>query len=64
MLTVEIYKNGLSNRNIYNEVKTQKAIEPELGCEFIKINPYNEDFDILKTINEIFRYIKQPSNNW
>ena len=58
-LGIEIDENGHSDRNIDYERKRQKAIEQELSCKFIRINPGKEDFDIFKTINEIFRHIKQ-----
>ena len=61
-LAIEIDKNGHSNRNIGYEIKRQKAIEQELGFEFIRTDPDEEDFDIFKTINEIFRHIKQSPN--
>ena len=35
----------------------QKAIK-QLGCEFTIIDHDKEDFDILKAVNEIFRYTK------
>ena len=38
--------------------KKQKAIEQELACKFIRIDPDKEDFDIFRAINEIFRHIK------
>ena len=44
-----------------NEIKRQKAIEKELSCKLIRIDPDKEDFDIFVTINEIFRNIKQSS---
>ena len=37
-------------------------MEQKLGCEYIRIDPDKEGFDIFKAINEIFRYIKQSSN--
>ena len=59
-LTTEIDENGHSDdRNIDYEMKRQKAIEQELDCKFIRIDPDKEDFDIFRTINEIFRHIKQ-----
>ena len=60
-LGIEIDENGHSDRNIDYERKRQKAIEQELSCKFIRINPGKEDFDIFKTINEIFRHIKQST---
>ena len=50
----------IKNSCIY--LKRQKAIEQELGCEFIRIDPDKEDFDIFNAISEIFRHIKQLSN--
>ena len=44
-----------------NEIKRQRAIEKELSCKLIRIDPDKEDFDIFVTINEIFRNIKLSS---
>ena len=57
-LALGIDKNGNSDRNIDWEIKRQKAIEQELGCNVIIIDPDKEDFDIFRAINEIFRQIK------
>ena len=54
-------ENGHSDRNIDYEIKRQKAIELELGCKFIRIDPDKEDFDIFRTANEIVRHIKQST---
>ena len=48
--------------NIGYEIKRQKAIEQELGCEFTRIDPDKEEFDIFKAANEIFRQIEKSSN--
>ena len=61
-LAIEIDENGHSVRIIDYEIKRQKAIKQELGCDFIRTDPDKEDFDIFKAINEIFRYIKRSSN--
>ena len=61
-LTIEIDENGHSHRNIDFEIKKQKATERELGCAFIRIDPDKEDFDVFKGIKEIFRHMKQSSN--
>ena len=45
-LAVEINENGHSDRIIDYEIKRQKTIEQELGCEFIRIDLDNKDFDI------------------
>ena len=59
---LEIDENVCSCGNIDYEIKRQKAIEQELGCTFIKIDPDKEDFDIFRAISEIFRHIKQSTN--
>ena len=48
-------------KNIDFEIKRQKAIEQELACKFIRIDPGKKDFDIFETINKIFRHIKQST---
>ena len=58
-LAVEFDEKGHKNRNIDHEIKKQKALEKEPGCEFIRINPDEKDFDIFKTIIEINRQIKK-----
>ena len=42
-----------------DKMKIQKEVEQELGCKFIRIDPDKEDFDIFRTINQIFKRIKQ-----
>ena len=61
-LAIEIDENVHSDRNIDYELKRQKAIEQELGCKFIRIDPDKEDFDILEAVKGIFRHIKQSTN--
>ena len=57
----EIDENGRSDKNTYYKIKRQKAIEQELGCKSIRIDPDKEDFYIFRAINEIFRHIKQST---
>ena len=57
-LAIEIDADGHSDRNMDYEIKRQKAIEPELGCKFIRIEPDKEDSDIFRTIIEIFTHNK------
>ena len=59
-LTIEIDEYGHSDRNVDYQIKRKKTIEQELDCKFIRIHP-DKDFDIFKTINEIFRHIKQST---
>ena len=39
-LAVEVDEKDYKDRSIDHEIKRQKAIEKELGCEFIRINPH------------------------
>ena len=58
-LSIKVDENGHSYRNIEYEIKLQKAIEQELGCEFIRIVPDEEDFDIFKAIK---KYLDTSNN--
>ena len=49
------------DRDIGCEIERQKALEKELGCKFIRINPNKESFNVFKAINEIFRHIKESN---
>ena len=62
-LSIEIDKNGPSDTNIDCEIKRQKSTEKELGCNFIRIVPEKEYFDIFsfRATNEIFTDIKQST---
>ena len=46
-------------RNIDYEIQRQKALERELNCVFIRINPDAVDFNIFREINKIYRHIKK-----
>ena len=45
-LAMEVDEQGHENKNIDYEIQRQKALEKELGCEFIRINPAKENFNI------------------
>ena len=45
-LAIKIDKKGHNDKNIDYETKKQKAIEEELDCEFIRINPDGKDFHV------------------
>ena len=62
-LTIKIYENGHSNRNLDYEIKRQKAIEQKLGCKFNKIDPDKEDFDIFFIFSELSMKYLDISNN-
>ena len=38
--TVEVDEKGHKDRNIDHEIKRRKALEKELGCEFVRIDPH------------------------
>ena len=60
-LAIKIDESYRSDRNIDLERKRQKAIEQKFDCKSIRINPDKEEFDIFKTVNEIFRHIIQST---
>ena len=60
-LAIEVDELGHADRNVNNEIERQRALERELNCVFIRINPDEKDFNILKAINEIYRHIKKSS---
>ena len=62
-LAIEIDKSGHADRNLSNEIERQKALEKELDCVFIRINPDEENFNIFKQINNIQRHIKNQLKN-
>ena len=43
---IEVDELGHTNRNINNEIERQKALEKELNCVFIRINPDEKDLNI------------------
>ena len=58
-LATEVDELGHNDRNIDYEIQRQKALERELNCVFIRINPDEKDFNIFKEINKIHRHIKK-----
>ena len=60
-LAIEVDELGHNDRNIDYEIQRQKALERELNCVFIRINPDEKDFNIFKPISEIYRHIKKSS---
>ena len=58
-LSNEADKLGHNDRNINDEIQRQQALERELNCVFIRINPDAIDFNIFKEINKIHRHINQ-----
>ena len=60
-LAIEVDELGHNHRNIDYEIQRQQALERELNCVFIRINPDAVDFNIFKEINRIHRHIKKSS---
>ena len=60
-LAVEIDEKDHQHRDISREIERQKALEKELSCKFIRINPDKENFNVFKAQNEIFRHIKESN---
>ena len=56
-LTVEIDEQRHKYRDIDQEIKRQKALEKELGCEFIRTNPAKTNFNVFIEIGRIQNYI-------
>ena len=51
-LAIEIYEKGHKVRDEYEAIERQKAIEIELDCEFIRINPEEKEFDVYVEIGK------------
>ena len=58
-LAIEVDELGHTDRNNNNEFERQKALERELNCAIIRINPDEPDFNILRETNKIHRHINQ-----
>ena len=60
-LVFEVNELGHDDRNLNNEIERQKTLERELDCVFIRINPDEKNFNIVKEINKICRHIKKST---
>ena len=60
-LAIEVDELGHADRNLDNEIERQKALERELNCVFIRINPDEKDFNIFQEIHKIHRHIKKST---
>ena len=45
-LAIELDEQGHHNRDTVCEIERQKALEKELRCVFIRINPAEENFNV------------------
>ena len=60
-LAIEVDELGHADRNLSNEIERQKALEKELDCVFIGINPEGKNFTFFKGIDKIHRHIKKSN---
>ena len=58
-LAVEIDEIG--HRNVHYEIQRQNAIEKELNCKFIRINPDKENFNVFVEISKIQNHITEST---
>ena len=56
-LAIEVDERGHNDRNLESEIERQKALEKELDCRFIRINPAKENFNIFNETNRIHHHI-------
>ena len=56
-LGIEVDEQEHNDRSIDYEIERQKAIEKELGCKFIRIDPSKESFDVNIEYVRIQNYI-------
>ena len=47
-LAIEVGELGHPDRNLSNEIEREKAVEKELDCVFVRINPDEKTFNIFK----------------
>ena len=60
-LAIEVDELGHNDRSADHETQGQRALERELNCVFIRINPDAADFNICKEIHKIHRHINQST---
>ena len=60
-LVIEVDEQGHNDRDINYAMERQKSIENELGCEFIRINPAKENFNIFVKIGKIQNLITEST---
>ena len=54
-VAIEVDELGHADRNVNNDIERQRALERELKCVFIRINPDAPNFSMLREINKIYR---------
>ena len=60
-LAIEVDEQGHNDKDIDYEIRIQKTTEKEINCEFIRINPAKENFNIFVEIGKIKNYITKST---
>ena len=60
-LAIEVEELDDNDRSDDHETQRQRALERELNCVFLRINPDAADFKICKAISKIHRHINQST---
>ena len=60
-LAIEVDEQGHNDGDIDYEIERQKAVEKELGCQFIRINPAKQNFNVFLEIDKIQNYITESN---
>ena len=63
-IAVEVSEYGHNDRDSDYEKQREERLTERLACVFIRINPDEQNFNIFKTINEIYRHIKRSSKKY
>ena len=63
-LAIEVDELGHGDRDFNDEIERQKALEKELNCVFIRINPDEKNFNIYREINKIYRHINKSTKKF
>ena len=58
-LAIEVDELGHNDRSADYEIERQRALERELNCVFIRIDPDAPNFNIFREINKIHRHINK-----
>ena len=59
IVAIEVNELGHADKSLGNEIERQKALQKELDCVFIRIDPDEENLNIFKETNKIHRHIKK-----
>ena len=62
-LAIEVDELGHADRNIDNEIDRQRALEREISCVFIRINPDEKDFNFFKENTKYMDTLINQLNN-